>query len=318
VNGANLAYITGCQGEILAGKVTCASGNSFEIADAGQSVCTVVAECYNDWLSGLADNIVATNAITGWLTDPLHSVTIRPAAGQGHRGVIKDAKGNYSGFALKGTLDVTGLPYARVSGVIVDPGSALAVGPGASLSRVLAGEVRLGGNSMAANVAGSSLSAAMAAGSCNWPLSFYNWIHLNEYHRLGPPVNSRVSFYNCTATTFDPGDQAEVEFINCLAATGGKGFIDNQYTDGAYANHCVSADGTAIRWDSGDGSEGNVINQTATLVNAAAGDYHLQATDKAARGRGAPGLGPDIDGEERTGPQHDVGADAGGRAGSGK
>ncbi len=55
--------------------------------------------------------------------------------------------------------------------------------------------------------------------------------------------------------------------------------------------------------------EGNAANRPVGFVNAAGGDYHLAAADQGARGRGAPGLGPDLDGEERVGPPYDVGAD---------
>ena len=81
-----------------------------------------------------------------------------------------------------------------------------------------------------------------------------------------------------------------------------------RYADGACANHCVSTDGSAATWDSGDGNEGNVTNQTVSFVDAAGGDYRLLDTDKGARGRGGPGLGTDITGANRLGTSCDVGA----------
>ena len=106
--------------------------------------------------------------------------------------------------------------------------------------------------------------------------------------------DSRVRFFNCTAQTFDPGNQPNVAFINCLAVSGGKGFVDKRYADPAYANHCVSTDGTAITWDSGTGDEKNAANQKIGY----------------ARGRGGPALGLDIDGKARKGRKYDVGADS--------
>jgi outer membrane protein assembly factor BamB len=318
INGANVAYITGCTGVMQAGPMSLASGHTFEVADGGHPIYTAVAEGYNDWPGGLVDSISAppTNASRRWVTDPLRCVTIRAAAGQGHRGALKDAKGSYTGFAFTGRLDATGMPGVRVFNLIVDPGSALLMGKGSSLSRTLAGEVTLNGYSMAANVVATSLASAGAPGFVNYHPSFYSM--LSVHMKQGKTPNANVSFYNCTAATFDSADQSETEFINCLATVGGKGFHDDRYSDGAYASHCVSADASAVRWDSGDGSEGNAVSQIVHFVNAAAGDYHLQATDKGARGRGVPGLGADIDGEERAGPPYDVGADAAGRAGSGK
>src|SRR4029079_18043524 len=113
----------------------------------------------------------------------------------------------------------------------------------------------------------------------------------NDQFKAPKLISSRTGFYNCTATTFDPGNQVEVEFINCLAAPGGKGFLDNRYSEPGYANHCVSTDATAIIWNCGDGSECNAASQKVEFINASAGDYHLAANDQGAKGRGAPGLG---------------------------
>lgn len=41
-----------------------------------------VAECYNDWPSGLNNTVV----VSGWTTDSTHYVVIRPASGNGHNG----------------------------------------------------------------------------------------------------------------------------------------------------------------------------------------------------------------------------------------
>lgn len=317
VNGANLAYLTGCRGDIRAGTVTCASGRKFSVKNSGHPVYAVVAECYNDWPAGLKDSVSVTNGASGWITDSIRCVTIRAAPGHEHRGAIRDGKGAYAGFALKGDFDVPGLRHARASGIVVDPGGALSLGRGASVSRVLAGAVKLGGGGMAANVAATTLGAATEAGFINHHLSYYYMDGPNNVNAPyparpgktpGKTPHSHVSFYNCTATTFDPADQAQVEFINCLAAPGGQGFRDVFYADPGYANHCVSTDGSAIRWDCGDGSEGNAANQEVLFKNAAHGDYRLSPADRGARGRGAPGLGADIAGRERPGPTCDIGA----------
>jgi hypothetical protein len=196
----------------------------------------------------------------------------------------------------------------RVLGVIVAPDAALSLTEGGSLTRTLAGDVVLGRGCMAANVAGARLGVKKPQDTVNHHPSFLSL--RNERRRRPPPLPpARVAFHNCTAATFDPSDQPEVEFINCLAPPGGKGFHDDQYADGAYANHCVSADASATRWDSGDGSEGNVGNGEVLFVDPERGDYRLKAEDRVARGRGAPGLGLDIEGEKRTEYSFDVGAD---------
>jgi PKD repeat protein len=311
INAANIAYVTECSGTIQAGTVTCASGRAFEVADSGHPVCTLVAEGHNDWPGGLADKVAAG---AGWKTDAIRCVMVRAAAGQGHAGRFKDGNG-YTGFALKGDLDFTGLPYARVERLIVDPAGAMSLGPGAAVNRVLAGQVTLRGGGMMANSVGTTLAVAGPPGVTNYHPSVY---HINRRggalpHGIPPTPTyvpgSHVSFFNCTGTTFDPGNQPNVTFVNCLAAPGGKGFVDARYADPACANRCVSTDGTATIWDSGDRSEGNLANQAVNFINAAGGDYRLTAADKGARARGAPGLGADLDGEERVGPDYDVGAD---------
>jgi hypothetical protein len=311
VNGANIAYITECAGTIQAGPVKCASGNTFEVTDSGHPIYAAVAECYNDWPAGLADSV---SAGPGWISDPIRCVTIRAAVGQGHRGTIKDGKKNYAGFALKGDLDAAGMPYARVCGVIVEPGCSLSMGIGASLNRVLTGAMIVREDGIAANAVATTISVTNSMNVVNQSVSSYTQYWRDP--RQKPPNIANVSqpshvrFYNCTAGTFDPGNQADVRFINCLAVPGGKGFHDAGYSDPGYASHCVSGDGTASVWDSGDGHEGNAPNQVVNLVNIASGDYHLAAGDKGAKGRGAPGLGADIDGEDRAGPSYDVGADS--------
>jgi outer membrane protein assembly factor BamB/PKD repeat protein len=313
INGSDIAYVTNCAGTVKPGVVKCASGNTFDVADAGHPVYSIVAECYNDWPGGLVDNLKSPGS--GWTTDPLRCVTIRAAAGQAHKGRAKGAKGVSAGFTLKGVLDLTGVPHTRVERVIIDAASTLSLGVGASVNRVVAGPIRLAERGMMANTVGTTLTAFSTKGVANRPVSSYT-INLRDGRKQAKPpklVSSHISFYNCTATTFDPGNQVGVEFINCLAAPGGKGFHDARYSEPAYANHCVSTDGTATRWDPGDGTGGNTVAQPVKFRGTPGGDFHLAPSDEGARSRGAPGLGADIDGDERVGPRYDVGADTVGR-----
>lgn len=312
INGLDIAYIVKCSGSILPGPVKCSSGHTFNIEDKGYPVYSLVAECYNDWTSGLADKVVASTDGAAWKTDALRCLTIRTAAGKGHHGVVKNANGQCDGFTLKGDLDLSAIPYTRICNIIVAPEFTLSTGAGASVLRVMAGTVLLREDGMAANSVASNFVAGNTSNTASQHISFYN---MNRGSAQPPPANllnpgrpRSISFVNCTGATFDPGNQPDVAFINCLAAPGGKGFYDARYADGAYANHCVSSDGSAAIWDSGDGNEGNVPNQTVSFVNAAGGDYRLLDTDKGARGLGAPGLGADAAGADRLGPSYDVGA----------
>jgi outer membrane protein assembly factor BamB/PKD repeat protein len=301
VNGSNLAYISNCQGTIQAGTVTCASGHNFEIADAGHPIYNAVAECYNDWPGGLSDSVKSS----GWTTDPVHCAIIRPK-GQGHDGRAKN------GFTLKGDIDAAALPFVRIERLVIDPASTLSAGPGASIDRILAGTVKLSENAMAANSIASTFAAGNSKNVVIQSVSSYT-MNLRDAHKQARPPRlfpSNTGFYNCTAKTFDPGNQVEVAFVNCLAAPGGEGFRDVLYSEPGCAIHCVSADGTATIWDSGDGDEGNLANQTIGFVDAANGDFHLSPADKGAHTHGGPALGADVGGEERKGPEYDAGAAA--------
>ena len=137
INGDNVAYVVDCAGTINSGTVSIAGGHTFSVSGPGSPIYTAVAEGYNDWpAAGLADNLT----LAGWVTDANHSVAIRPAAGEGHNGVITDASGNYTGFAIYGgsATDSAILDQAdnlRISGIIV-AGGRLMLGDHASVSRV--------------------------------------------------------------------------------------------------------------------------------------------------------------------------------------
>ena len=188
----------------------------------------------------------------------------------------------------------------------------MSTGAAASVLRVIAGTVLLREDGMAANSVATTFTAGNTSNTANESISQINQFRTRSWTQgvdLKYIIRPRyIGFLNCTGATFDPGNQPYVAFINCLAAPGGKGFWAGRYVDGAYANHCVSTNGSATAWDSGDGSEGNVVNQAVSFVNATSGDYHLQDTDKGARGRGAPRLGADIAGTDRKTTSYDVGA----------
>ena len=117
--------------------------------------------------------------------------------------------------------------------------------------------------------------------------------------------SSHISFFNCTAATFDPAGQPDVEFISCLATTS-KSFNFPGYVELSYVNNCAAISGTSTTSTNQEGVEKILENQTVTF--AGENDYHLSAKDTVAKGKGSPALGADIDGDPRKG--NDIGADA--------
>ena len=276
----NIAFITECSGTINTGVVTCGtSGHTFTIADAGNPVITVVADCYNDWTNGLTGSASLTGA--GWITDQCHCQIVRAAAGQGHTGKLKVASGAYSGFALKVACSAS-VPYTRIQGIIDDT-AAITPGAGCSANRVLS-SITAGGNGV--TIANS----------------------IGPVFKVGTSKN--VTFHNCTGGSFLLSDRIanQVRAVNCLAYSNAVGFTVNASSE-IWLNHCVSRDGTATGCDGWkDGNVGNAAGQVVSFVNEAAGDYRLSNSDAGAVGLGQPGLGADLVGTPRTGAIYDVGA----------
>lgn len=89
--GSVVGVVTGTQilldgitGTFQSGEVAQVSaGNSVTLSDAGDSPIAVL-ECYNDWASGLSDNVT----ISGWTTGASNTIIIRAASGEAHGGVL--------------------------------------------------------------------------------------------------------------------------------------------------------------------------------------------------------------------------------------
>ena len=294
ISASGLAYVTGCNGTILAGPVTCGS-HTFTISDTGSRIVTAVAQCYNDWPNGLNNNV----AITGWTTETNHCVTIRGAPGQGLAGKLRQGP-NYAGFTIAGKnngVDVSAAAYTRLERIMVD-GAALMLGAGASVNRVIATNTMVASkdNAVIANsVAGTFVAVKL----------------------FGTAVNN-VSYYNCTGGSFvnnatGTAPAFNLRYVNCLAIANGSGFAANTQLANCpelYRSQCVSVDGTATdTYVSEQCLSGNAVNQPVSLLSVATnGDYRLAPTDTGASGKGGPGLGADITGAARTGPAYDAGA----------
>ena len=279
INHSSIAYIANCCGAIQVGTVTCANGHTFSISSTGSPVYTVVAQCYNDWPNGLN----GTSTLPAWGTDANHCLSIRPAAGQGHSGRPKNANGTFSGFALNGALTTTAAAYTRIAAIIVN-NNTITLGTGGSINRVLGNVTAGGDNVIIANSIGSLLRA-----------------------------NGRVNcLYNCTFGSLQLSSSFanRVRAVNCLAYASSNAFNSTDGTGEFWLSHSISVDATATNCDAWqDGNEKNQASPGVSFACVASNDYHLAVSDGCARGQGQPGLGADIDGELRTGPWYDVGAD---------
>jgi outer membrane protein assembly factor BamB/PKD repeat protein len=226
INAAGVAFVTDCRGAIQAGPVTCASGNTFEIADGGHPVWGIVAE-----LGAAAPAAGGVMAGAGWQTDPLHSVTLRGGAAPGPA-------------TLPGDLDLTALRGARVSRVSVGASARLALGAFASASDVQAGTLTLQEGGCADGCRGGTFAATGAASVTNRHVSYWN---LNRRDGARYPVDSSnavpaaITFLRCTAGTFDAANQPRVAFIDCTAAPGEKGFGESRDADPPLLLRCPPA-----------------------------------------------------------------------------
>lgn len=310
INSEGLAYITECQGDIQAGKVTLSNGHNFEVSDTGNLVFSIVAECYHDWKSGLEDKVQTFNS-TGWVTDALHCVTIRANKGNKFDGKGKDTKNTFASFALSGELDLRGIPNTRIEQINIDQNSSVAFGEGSSVNRCVFGNSTIWEKTIVANSIGKNFFVGNSKGIVNKPVSYFT----TSIRDARAPLesfnfpSSDVSFINCTGTSFDPGGQPNVEFINCLSTTSTKPYNVPGYAEMSYINNCILIDGTKAILINGDGFEKATDNSSIAFVNATEGDFHLTTKDTVAKGKGGPGLGADIDGDVRTGLTFDIGAD---------
>jgi outer membrane protein assembly factor BamB/PKD repeat protein len=210
ISGTGLAYVTDCKGSIKPGAAKCASGHSFTTSDSGNPVCALVAELHGNLPGG-------AKAGSGWKTDALHCPVIRAAKGS-------------TGLKIQGDLDLGAVSHLRLTGIVVDSTKQLVLGAHTSAINIKAGTVKVQQGASVAGCTATSLSAAKAA---NTPVSTYtlNVKRLWKMKKYRKSVNSHISFYKCAAQSFDSGNQAGVEFVKCTVAPGGKGYIDNRYSE---------------------------------------------------------------------------------------
>ncbi len=134
LNTSNKAYIVDVAGTVNTGTVTINStGHIFTISDIGQQIGRAIAECYNDWPTGLDDNL----SVIGWITDSDNYIKIYAPVLERHSGKVK-ADGSYTGFALMGsggTKISISEKYTEIDGIILDSTVSYNTGIGTTYSQ---------------------------------------------------------------------------------------------------------------------------------------------------------------------------------------
>ena len=104
------------------------TGKTVTISDAGNQIGLAVAECYNDWPSGLEDAVDIDAAV--WRVDENHYVKIYTPLSERHNGTATNSAGIYTGFAIKCVVAAPvyaciriDQSYSLVDGLIVDGNS---------------------------------------------------------------------------------------------------------------------------------------------------------------------------------------------------
>ncbi|MCK4553438.1 DUF2341 domain-containing protein, partial [Candidatus Parcubacteria bacterium] len=265
-------------------RLASSTDNMWEVSGAtgnelGDTV-IAVAECYNDWPTGLDDYV----KIDGWTTDADNYVKVYAPKGERHNGKAKDGAGNYTGFAIKQntnweeTIDVSE-DYTRLDGLIADGNKAGVSGNNSVFS-------------LGTNVYTTHCIAINGEGAGS---GFYLTGSNNRISNCVAYDNDSYGFltrygdyiYNCTA--IDNGSSGFYRNLNsgspilknCLAK--GNSIDFSVYTDKSLScDNCASSDGTADDW----GGSGNRINQTFTFIDEANDDFHLASGDKGAKDYG--------------------------------
>jgi len=201
---------------------------STEQADLTSTGDKHILECYADWASGLVENNIT---LGGWTTSATNFITIRAAAGQGHKGVVDE------GFYLASTSVSTSrylLQLAQAHTIVSDIGFSIA-GSHTGYDRCL----RLQGNPtylrnlwLYANNANASGTARCIQNDTATDGEIYNCLMLVD--AAGSTGSSALyhddfrahAVYNCTAINLNVADYGynasatgnEPIYKNCVAS----------------------------------------------------------------------------------------------------
>ncbi|MBA4387785.1 MAG: hypothetical protein C0404_07380, partial [Verrucomicrobia bacterium] len=302
INTNGVAYIVNCAGATN-GLVTCVSGRSFAVADAGLPVRHVVAECYNDWPTGLVDNV----SIAGWKTSISHMIKIRAAQGHRHNGTLSLTQA--TGFTLRNsgnTAVVMISPdyvvcHVQLEGLcLYSSSSASPVVTTSQHSSMRECVVRGGSAGLETNVRVES--------------DVVNCVFYDQAQRgIGIDIDAgkNLNVFNSTFCGSPYGiyrmrsDMSSVlNVANCLMKCSTAGIVS---IGAVSVNYTATSDATADDF----GGAGNRINQTFKFMNEAADDFHLAADDMGAKDRGSSAVMvlADVDGDNRMDGLPDIGAD---------
>ncbi len=318
INSSGVAYITGVSGTVQAGIVTVdTNSHTFTISDTGAKVGRAVAECYNDWPSGLEDNFW----ISGWTTSATNYVKVYTLASERHDGWTwtDDTQTVYSGFAVVNnsiycTIRASNY-YTQIEGVIVNQNNK----GGGTYSGLRLGDYVKADSIIAFN--------SPKAGVMTVPGTWTNPLYLSNIlvydNNYGIYNGYGVRLYNVTAvnnTSYGiyKNNLLTTYLKNVLAYDNGiKDFYNSGSGDFDVLN-CASSDDTADDF----GGSGNRIDQEFSFVDEDNDDFHLALDDTGARNFGTDlsldstfPISTDIDGEVRDvdGEGWDIGADESGQ-----
>lgn len=281
-------------GDVLGGSVT--------LSDAGYGAVSV-AECYNDWASGLSDQLV----IDGWTTDVDNYVKVYTPKSERHSGT----KGTGFRTITTGTAISSTESYTKIRGIEMN-GNNGSNARGVSLS----GQFSEVSGNLLYDFGDNHSGGIYHAGYSN---IFNNLVFnvLGDSHAISSnAANERSYLYNNTvigSAGVGIDQQAHADSVGKNNLSVGSGGSD--YNGEITKYNCVSSDDTAGY------TNGNLSGQKIDFASRLENDYHLSIDDITANNRGLDlSVDPDfpiisdIDGDRRTyddplGEKWDIGAD---------
>ncbi len=280
----DFAYVVDVAGTVEAGAVALSgSGHTFVVSDTGEQIARAIAECYNDWPSGLNDR----PQIAGWTTSAERHVKIFVPPDHRHNGSALISGGVFAGFGIvqggwnyHNSLYIN-TPFTVVDGMIVrvtnDAGNSSAIGINQRAivkNCVIKGHwIRVYAGADGTVIVNSVVSDAPAA--MRGPSGAYS---------------TSVHVYNCTFADNAEGVNLYAQYGSAKTSFFRNVLSNNPTNDFAASGsmqlrleNCASSDGTA-----GDHvGAANRVNQTFSFADAANRNYRLAREDKGARFHGA-------------------------------
>lgn len=250
-------------GVFLTTETVSAVGGTLDLSDGGD-LPIVIAECYNDWPSGLLDRIALS-----FISDQTAYPYIRGAVGHRADGILEQgfylADLGLGPFLINQAYVPTGL-YTRVEYIGMVGGWQTEVGDNSEFLSVWVkdslGFTDIGINSSLTNCWGENLDFGFTALTIATNSSLYNC----------GVIDCNAGF---TAQSFTTTD---ILVVNCYGTGSTVTDFAGTFSNPANSNNLssdASAPGTA-----------SIINAAPSFVNALIGDYHLNWDDTVAQGNG--------------------------------